>query len=114
MISRLLGLSRRFGTLPFLWLAWFVYALFLVFKVGIIFSTYVDYFESSYNSSGCDQGQIISTNHTSSEMEPVLKLGPNLLKVAVGSCALVFIIILQVNRNHVANLPCQLPILFEI
>ena len=38
----------------------------------------------------------IKSDHNIDEQDPVIELGPNLLKLAVGSTALVFIIILQV------------------
>ena len=38
----------------------------------------------------------IKIDHNTDEQDPVIELGPNLLKLAVGSTALVFIIILQV------------------
>ena len=108
------GLSRRFGTLPYLPFAWLVYSVFLVFKVGLIFTTYVTFFQSTDDnyqvelyqnqSLGCSSSSN-GTGNTGgskpfSENESVLELGPNLLKLAVGSTALVFIIILQVNMKY--------------
>ena len=102
------GLSRRFGTLPYLPFAWFVYSAFLVFKVGIIFSTYVNFFRTTNDNFNVKAFQRNITNcsmitneplkygEAVYEQESVLELGPNLLKLAVGSTALVFIIILQV------------------
>ena len=96
----ILGLSRRFGTLPFLPFAWFVYSLFLVFKVGIIFTTYVTHFQiNERNPNNCSNFYQLLTDEDESENKTnsVLGLGSNLLKVAVGSSALLFIIILQVK-----------------
>ena len=108
------GLSRRFGTLPYLPFAWLVYSVFLVFKVGLIFTTYVKFFQSTDDnyqvelyqnqSLGCSSSSNGTGNTGESkpfrENESVLELGPNLLKLAVGSTALVFIIILQVNDKN--------------
>ena len=88
-----------------------VYSVFLVFKVGLIFTTYVKFFQSTDDnyqvelyqnqSLGCSSSSNGTENTGESkpfsENESVLELGPNLLKLAVGSTALVFIIILQVN-----------------
>ena len=104
------GLSRRFGTLPYLPFAWFVYSMFLVFKVGIIFTTYVTFFRTTDDNFKVENFQNQSTSNCSFggnttgqsiyNEESVLELGPNLLKIAVGSTALVFIIILQM---HILN-----------
>ena len=98
------GLSRRFGTLPYLPFAWLVYSVFLVFKVGIIFTTYVSFFQTTSDNYKVELFQNLSNTNCSiggtskpfDDNESVLELGPNLLKLAVGSTALVFIIILQV------------------
>ena len=101
-------MSRRFGTLPYLPFAWFVYSVFLVFKVGIIFTTYANFFRTTKDNFQVTdfQGNVtncssiayeqIKSDHNIDEQDPVIELGPNLLKLAVGSTALVFIIILQV------------------
>ena len=85
--------------------------MFLVFKVGIIFTTYVTFFRTTDDNFKVENFQNHSTSNCSSEgntngqsiykEESVLELGPNLLKIAVGSTALVFIIILQV---HILNI----------
>ena len=110
-MKSILGLSRRFGTLPYLPFAWFVYSVFLVFKVGIIFTTYVNFFRTTDdnfkvygwqgNITNCSAitNKGIRSGDTVYDQDSVLELGPNLLKLAVGSTALVFIIILQVIQN---------------
>jgi len=83
--------------------------MFLVFKVGIIFTTYVNFFRTTDDNYNVENYQKNGTSNCSTEgitnvtngpssynEESVLELGPNLLKIAVGSTALVFIIILQV------------------
>jgi hypothetical protein len=92
-----------------------VYSVFLVFKVGIIFTTYVNFFRTTSDNFNVKDFQGNITNCSiianepvknagetiyNNEQESVLELGPNLLKLAVGSTALVFIIILQAHHNH--------------
>ena len=94
------GLSPRyFGTLPFSFMAWLSYSIYLSAKIAVIFSSNIPTFmiASKQDSSNCtsvDMGSDMNP-HDMPPDDPIHKLGTNLLKVSVGLSALVFIIMLQ-------------------
>ena len=95
-----LGLSpRHCGTLPFSFITWFVYSSVLVAKLCLILSSGIP----------TELVQADMKNNTSASMhdmhDPIHGLDSNLLKVAVGLSALVFIIMLQAHHNHDPDSP---------
>jgi len=89
---------KYFGTLPFSFIAWLTYSVYLSAKIGVIFSSNIPAFMTEYK---LNNGS--STTMTLDEDDPIYGLGTNLLKVAVGLSALVFIIMLQAHHNHQDN-----------
>ena len=105
LIDMIAGLSPRyFGTLPFSFMAWLSYSVYLSAKIAVIFSSNIPTFmiASKQDSSNCtsvDMGSDMNP-HDMPPDDPIHKLGTNLLKVSVGLSALVFIIMLQAHHNH--------------
>jgi len=90
---------RHCGTLPFSFITWFVYSSVLVAKLCLILSSGIP----------TELVQSDMKNNTSASMhdmhDPIHGLDSNLLKVAVGLSALVFIIMLQAHHNHDPDSP---------
>jgi len=98
---------RYFGTLPFSFMAWLSYSVYLSAKIAVIFSSNIPTFmiASKQDGSNCtsvDMGSDMNP-HDMPPDDPIHKLGTNLLKVSVGLSALVFIIMLQAHHNHQDN-----------
>ena len=103
------GLSPSYcGTLPFAFISWLAYSVYLVGKIAVIFTSQIPAFmaniDGEYDRSKVTvyytRGFLITRvfvlagNMTG---DPVSSLGSNLLKVTIGLSALVFIIMLQVR-----------------
>merc|ERR1711935_51905 len=90
---------RHCGTLPFSFITWFVYSSVLVAKLCLILSSGIP----------TELVQSNMKNNTSASIndmhDPIHGLDSNLLKVAVGLSALVFIIMLQAHHNHDPDSP---------
>ncbi|TRY81101.1 hypothetical protein TCAL_07791 [Tigriopus californicus] len=82
------------GTLPFAFLSWLAYSVYLVGKVGVIFNSEIPAFMTNFTA--------IELSFTN---DPANNLGSNLLKVTIGLSALVFIIMLQAHHNHDPDSP---------
>ncbi|XP_071747713.1 uncharacterized protein [Lepeophtheirus salmonis] len=76
------------GTLPFSFISWFVYSTYLTIKLCIIFS------------SSIPEQMTRQDEEEEKQTEQILRAGSNLLKVTIGSSALIFIIMLQAHHNH--------------
>lgn len=106
------GLSPDYcGTLPFSFLSWGAYSVYLVSKIGVIFSSQIPAFMTDFEGSQSKEGesliQLVNDTVMSEGVfslikahtgDPVHGLGTNLLKVTIGLSALVFIIMLQVRK----------------
>ena len=100
-----LGLSPYYcGTLPFAFLSWFAYSIYLVAKIAVIFTSEIPAFMT--NLSSCKKigpkmfkvHKLLFINFSANLFDdPINNLGSNLLKVTIGLAALVFIIMLQVT-----------------
>ena len=102
-MSEYAGLSPRyFGTLPFSFMAWLSYSVYLSAKIAVIFSSNIPTFMIASKQSNCTSVEMSSdmNPHDMPADDPIHKLGTNLLKVSVGLSALVFIIMLQAHHNH--------------
>ena len=92
------GLSpRHCGTLPFSFITWFVYSSFLVAKLCLISG---EISHHMYGDGGFNVNQTTINEHGAVE-----GLNANMLKVAVGLSALIFIIMLQAHHNHDPDSP---------
>jgi len=90
---------KYFGTLPFSFMAWLTYSVYLSAKIGVIFSSNIPGFMTESKLNGSAGAAMMAID----EEDPIHGLGTNLLKVAVGLSALVFIIMLQAHHNHQDN-----------
>ena len=95
----ILGLSpRHCGTLPFSFITWFVYSSYTVAKLCLILSSGIP--------TELVQADMKNNKTSMDDMhDPIHGLDSNLLKVAVGLSALVFIIMLQAHHNHDPDSP---------
>ena len=77
------GLSPRyFGTLPFSFMAWLTYSVYLSAKIGVIFSSNIPGFmtQSKLNKSAMEEGGAMPAASLDAD-DPIHSLGTNLLKV---------------------------------
>ena len=80
-------------------MAWLTYSVYLSAKIGVIFSSNIPGFMTESKLNGSAGAAMMAID----EEDPIHGLGTNLLKVAVGLSALVFIIMLQAHHNHQDN-----------
>ena len=85
--------------MPFSFITWFVYSSYLVAKLCLILSSGIPTELEMKEEKGKNDTSVSGMH------DPINGLDSNLLKVAVGLSALVFIIMLQAHHNHDPDSP---------